>query len=106
MAKLDKRDQELLDKLVWGVSSAPRQNHNGLINGVTILAVFLAGIAIGDILFAQQGNPVQNTYDRMAALSSSNDAQPIIPSISGAADPSIIVLGVSLSAAVSLSGGI
>ncbi len=78
MAKLDKRDQEFLDKQLWGVSSAPPQNRNGLINGLTILAVFLAGIAIGDILFAQQGNPVQNTYDRIAALSSSNDAQPVM----------------------------
>ncbi len=78
MAKLDKRDQELLDKQLWGLRSAPVQNHNGLINGVTILAVFLAGIAIGDILFAQQRNPVQNTHDWIAAISSSNDAQPIM----------------------------
>ncbi len=78
MAKLDKRDQELLDKQLWGVSSAPPHNHNNLINGLIILAVFLAGLTIGDLLFAQQRNPVQNTRDRIAAISSSSDSQPIM----------------------------
>ncbi len=77
MAKLDKRDQELLDKQLWGVSSAPPQNRNGLINGLMILTALLAGIIIGDILFAQS-NPVQNTLDRIAAISPSNDSQPIM----------------------------
>ena len=43
----DERDQELLDKQLWGVSSRSPQN------GMTILmivAVFLAGIGIGDVV--------------------------------------------------------
>ena len=44
---MDRRDQELLAKQLWAVSSPP---HNAAIIGVTIIAVFLAGIGIGDIL--------------------------------------------------------
>ena len=42
-----RREQELLDKQLWGVSSRSPQN------GMTILmivAVFLAGIGIGDVV--------------------------------------------------------
>ncbi len=77
MAKLDKRDQELLDKQLWGVSSAPPRNI-GLTTGFAI-AVFLGGMALGSVLFAQQGKPVQNTQDPgMVVISSSNDVQPIL----------------------------
>ncbi|MGA9280252.1 MAG: hypothetical protein WBW00_02985 [Pseudolabrys sp.] len=44
---MTRRDQELLDKQLWGVSSRSPQN------GMTILmivAVFLAGIGIGDVM--------------------------------------------------------
>jgi hypothetical protein len=44
---MTRRDQELLDKQLWGVSSRSPQN------GMTILmivAVFLAGIGIGDVV--------------------------------------------------------
>jgi hypothetical protein len=44
---MTRRDQELLDKQLWGVSSRSPQN------GITILmiiAVFLAGMGIGDIV--------------------------------------------------------
>jgi len=44
---MDRRDQELLAKQLWAVSSPP---HNAAIIGVTIIAVFLAGVGIGDIL--------------------------------------------------------
>ena len=45
---MHKRDQELLAKqLLWSVSSPPQ---NGAIVGLTILAVFLLGKGIGDIL--------------------------------------------------------
>jgi hypothetical protein len=44
---MDKRDQELLAKQLWSVNSPPQ---NGAIIGLTIVAVFLAGIGIGDIL--------------------------------------------------------
>jgi hypothetical protein len=45
--KMDKRDQELLAKQLWSVSS-PRQND--AIIGLIIVAVFLVGIGVGDIL--------------------------------------------------------
>ena len=44
---MTRRDQELLDRQLWGVSSRSPQN------GMTILmivAVFLAGIGIGDVV--------------------------------------------------------
>jgi hypothetical protein len=44
---MTRHDQELLDKQLWGVSPRPQQN--GAI-GLTIIAVFLVGIGIGDIL--------------------------------------------------------
>jgi L-alanine-DL-glutamate epimerase-like enolase superfamily enzyme len=46
-SRMTRRDQELLDKQLWGVSSRSPQN------GMTILmivAVFLAGIGIGDVV--------------------------------------------------------
>ncbi len=81
MAKLDKRDQELLDKQLWGVSSAPPKNilPSGLTAGLAIAAVFLAGMAVGDFLFARQSKPVQIAHDAgMVVISSSNDVQPIL----------------------------
>ena len=44
---MTKHDQELLEKELWGVSSRPRQD--GIII-LTIVAVVLAGIGIGDIV--------------------------------------------------------
>ena len=44
---MTRRDQELLEKQLWGVSSRPQQN--GIIT-LTIIAVLLAGIGLGDIL--------------------------------------------------------
>jgi hypothetical protein len=74
---MTRRDQELLEKQLWGVSSRPRQN--GIIDGLTIVAVFLAGIVIGDILFAQQSTPVQITsHDAIAMISSPKDAQSLM----------------------------
>jgi hypothetical protein len=43
---MDRRDQELLDKQLWGVSPSPP--HSGII--IAFIAVFLVGIGIGDIL--------------------------------------------------------
>ena len=45
---MTRREQELLEKQLWGVSSGSPQQ-----NGITILmiiAVFLAGMGIGDIV--------------------------------------------------------
>ena len=41
-------DQELLDKQLWAAISPPRENTT--IIGLTIVAVFLVGIGIGDFL--------------------------------------------------------
>ena len=44
---MTRRDQELLDKQLWGVSS--RSPQDGMII-LIIVAVFLAGIGIGDVV--------------------------------------------------------
>ena len=44
---MTKRDQELLEKQLWAVSSPPQ---NGAIISLTIVAVLLVGVGIGDIL--------------------------------------------------------
>ncbi len=44
---MDRRDQELLAKQLWAVNSPPQ---SGAIIGLTMVAVFLVGIGIGDIL--------------------------------------------------------
>ncbi len=72
---MDKRDQELLDKQLWGVSPSPPRND--LIIGLTVVAMFFFGIAMGDILFAHQ--PPQLTLrDAMAVISPPHDAPPIM----------------------------
>ena len=45
--KMNKRDQELLEKQLWGFSS--KSPHNGIII-LIIVAVFLVGMGIGDIV--------------------------------------------------------
>jgi hypothetical protein len=44
---MTRRDQELLDKQLWGISSRPPQNGVAML---IIVAVFLVGISIGDIV--------------------------------------------------------
>ena len=44
---MNERDQELLAKELWSASSPPQ---NSAIIAVTIVAVFLAGVGIGDIV--------------------------------------------------------
>ena len=44
---MTRRDEELLEKELWAVIGAPQ---NSAIIGLTIIAVFLAGIGVGDIL--------------------------------------------------------
>jgi hypothetical protein len=46
-SKMDKRDQELLAKQLWSVSSSPQNNP---IIVLALIAVFLLSIGIGDIL--------------------------------------------------------
>jgi hypothetical protein len=45
---MTRHDQELLAKQLWAISSPPRQNTT--IIGLMIVAVFLVGIGVGDIL--------------------------------------------------------
>ena len=55
---MNRRDQELLDKQFRRLNTAPRSD--GVIIILTIIAVFLAGIAIGDVLSAATGEaPLQ-----------------------------------------------
>jgi len=44
---MTRRDQELLDKQLWGISSRSPQNGIAML---IIVAVFLVGISIGDIV--------------------------------------------------------
>ena len=44
---MTRHDQELLDKQLWGVSSRSSQNGMAIL---MIVAVFLAGVGIGDIV--------------------------------------------------------
>ena len=58
---MDKRDQELLDKQLWGVS--PSSPHSGIMIGIGFIAVFLVGIGIGDILSkAKQADTTNTNY--------------------------------------------
>ena len=59
---MNRRDEELLDKQLWGVS--PTASRNGGIIGVIFIAGFLVGIAIGDIRSgtkASEPNPCRMT---------------------------------------------
>ena len=72
---MDQRDKELLDKQLKVVSRSPR-------NGVLGLGlIFLAGIAIGGILFAHESKQMQiasHNAVAMAALSHLNGVPPIL----------------------------
>lgn len=65
---MNQRDLELLDKELWGVSPSPPRS--GDITGVALVTVFLAGIAIGGVLFAHDSKPTQiASHDAVAAIS-------------------------------------
>ena len=65
---MNRRDQELLDKQLCGVS--PTVSRNGGIIGVMFIAGFLVGIAIGDIRFGHESKRIQTvSHDVTAALS-------------------------------------
>ena len=72
---MNQRDEELLDKQLWGVS--PTASRNGGKIGVIFIAGFLVGIAIGDIRFGHQSKRTQPvSYDVTAALSLPNLGRP------------------------------
>jgi len=56
---MDHRDQELLNKQLWGVSSSPPRNGGAL--GLAFAAVFLGGLSVGGIVFAHKSNQMQMT---------------------------------------------
>ena len=73
---MTRRDQELLDKQL---SVSARVQPNGIIEGLTIIAVFLAGIVIGDILFSEQSKPIKITsHEAIAMISAPKDNQSLM----------------------------
>ena len=75
---MNKREWELLDKQVWGVSRIPPGRH-GAIAVLTAVAGLLTGIAIGDILVANQNKPT--SHDAMAVLLSEHPISQSVPVI-------------------------
>jgi hypothetical protein len=75
---MDQRDQELLDKQLWGVSPSPPRN--GGIIGLAFAVVFLVGISIGGILFAHESNQIMQiaSHDTTAAISFLNVVPPTV----------------------------
>ena len=72
---MNQREQELLDKQLWGVTRPPLNGGMiGLIS-LALVVVFLAGIAIGDILFAHERKQMQiASHDATAAVLQGSNA--------------------------------
>jgi len=64
---MNQRDWELLDKQLWGVS--PSSPWRGTAWGLAFVAVFLGGLSIGAILFAQQRQTQLTLHDATTVLS-------------------------------------
>jgi hypothetical protein len=74
---MNRRDQELLDKQLWGVSPTPPRNRGAL--SLAFLAVFLGGLSIGSFLFANKNDQAQMTaQDPLIVLSLLNGAPPTL----------------------------
>jgi hypothetical protein len=74
---MNRRDQELLDKQLWGVSPTPLRNKGAL--SLAFLAVFLGGLSIGGFLFAHKTDQAQMTaQDPLIVLSLLNGAPPTL----------------------------
>jgi hypothetical protein len=75
---MNRRERELLDKQLWGVSPAPPRHRGAL--SLAFLAVFLTGLSAGGFLFAQKNNQAQVTaaHDPMVVLSLLNGAPPTL----------------------------
>ena len=68
ISKMDQRDEDLLDKQLWGVSPTPPRKDS--LVSVAFLAVLLVGIAIGGALFANDSKQIRTPpHDVTAALS-------------------------------------
>ena len=74
---MNERDQELLDKQLWGVSPSAPQTGDALL--FACVASFLGGLVIGSILFAHNGNQTQITSrDVPTALTFLNNSPPTL----------------------------
>jgi hypothetical protein len=74
---MNQRDQDLLDKQLWGVSPTPPRNKGAL--SLAFLAVFLGGLSIGGFLFAHKNDQAQMTeQDPLIVLSRLNGAPPAL----------------------------
>ena len=74
---MNQRDQELLDKQLWGVSPTPPRNKGAL--SLAFLAVFLGGLSIGGFLFAHRSTQAQmSAQDPLIVLSLLNGAPPTL----------------------------
>ena len=71
---MNERDQELLDKQLWGVSPGPPRS--GGRTGVAFIAVFLVGIAIGAILFARESTRTETSSHLVTATLSLLNGMP------------------------------
>jgi hypothetical protein len=71
---MNQRDQELLDKQLRHLNPYPR---NDGVMMLAIVAVFFAGMALGNFLFAYEGQPLQiASNDAMLATSVPNGTPP------------------------------
>jgi len=71
---MNERDQELLDKQLWGMSSAPPPRGGSL--ALAFVASFLGGLLIGGILLPHKSNQVRvTTGDTPTALSLLDNSQ-------------------------------
>ncbi|MGB6348681.1 MAG: hypothetical protein WBG10_01515 [Pseudolabrys sp.] len=72
---MNQRDQELLDKQLWGMGPTPPR-HKGALS-LAFLAVFLGGLSIGGFLFAHNNDRARiMAQDPMIVLSLLNAASP------------------------------
>ena len=72
---MNQRDWELLDKQLWGFSSRPPQN-SGVV-GLEVVAVFLAGMAVGGVLLTHDSNFKQTaSHEAVTAISLLNGLPP------------------------------
>jgi hypothetical protein len=70
----DQHDWELLEKQLSGVTHKPPRD-----NGFMVAAVFLAGMAIGGILFANESKQMKTVSDdAMTAIALQNGVSPIV----------------------------
>jgi hypothetical protein len=75
---MNRRDQELLDKQLWGVSPRSPVERTGAL-GLALVAAFLGGVSLGGFLFAHTSNQMQMTaYDGTITHARSNGSPPTL----------------------------